>query len=114
MWWGGGGFGNRLLTDSYPSLVFITIIVFQCILAMKARAIRRGLIILFVLLGIFSIFVHSYQGLYNIYTERWNSGLKATDNEGYIFSWSGPQFLANSKDIKLREFNDIFLLLKPN
>lgn len=49
MWWGGGGFGNRLLTDSYPSLVFITIIVFQCILAMKARVIRRGLTIFLLL-----------------------------------------------------------------
>lgn len=110
MWWGGGGFGNRLLTDSYPSLVFMTLIVFQCLLAVKARVIRRGLIMLFVLLGLFSLFVHSYQGLYNIYTERWNSGLKSTDIEEYIFSWSGPQILANSKDIKLREFDDVYFL----
>ncbi len=96
MWWGGGGFGYRLLSDSYPCLVLITIVVFQYFLAVKARYARLFLVSTFTLLGLFSIFVHSYQGLYNVSTEKWNSKLKPEGNEEYLFSWADAQFLARS------------------
>jgi len=121
MWWGGGGFGYRLLTDSYPYLVLITIIVFQCFLTVKTRYRRWGLISVFAMLGVFSVYVHSYQGLYNIYTERWNSRLKPKGNEEYLFSWAHPQFLAKSgdfepqilakpEDFELKKINKIYNL----
>jgi hypothetical protein len=110
MWWGGGGFGYRLLSDSYPYLVFITIVVFQYFLAVRARSIRRCLVSIFALLGIFSIYVHSYQGLYNVDTEKWNSKLKPEGNEEYLFSWAHAQFLAKSEIIKPETFNSIYNL----
>ena len=100
MWWGGGGFGYRLLTDSYPYLVLITIIIFQCFLTVKTRYRRWGLISVFALLGVFSLYVHSYQGLYNINTDRWNHRLKPEGNEEYLFSWAHPQFLAKLGDFE--------------
>lgn len=112
LWWGGGGFGNRLLSDSYPSLVFITIIVFQYFVAIKSRFGRCFLFSLFTLLGLFSIYVHSYQGLYNENTYNWNRYLNLEDKKEYLFSWSHAQFLAKSVDTEPEAFTSFYSLLE--
>jgi len=96
MWWGGGGFGNRLLSDSYPALVFIILISFQYFIAMKSRFGRYFLCSLFTLLGLFSIYVNTIQGLYNEKTQNWNRMLHPEEEKSYLFNWSNAQFLGKS------------------
>lgn len=101
-WWGGGSYGPRLLLDGYPFLVLMTMLIFRHFLAIKKQILQRAVISLFFLLGIFSIYMNAYQGLFNPYTEKWNYILKQKGNEKILFDWSYPQFLANRDSLAKR------------
>jgi hypothetical protein len=68
------------------------------------------LVSIFALLGVISVYAHSYQGLYNFNTEKWNSNLKPGGNKDYLFSWAEPQFLAKPGNIELETFTAIYRL----
>jgi len=101
MWWGGGSFGYRLLTDVLPALVLISILVvkqFPHQLTELYRPLRAAII----LVGIFSIFVNTGQGLYNPSTANWIIYRNVHLNTQYMWDWRYPQFLATPASLEKR------------
>ena len=100
-WWGGYSFGPRLLTDSLPALILLTILLWQIMRQTASQHAQYSAAAAFILLGIFSAYIHSYQGLFNWQTTRWNGALPPSVDyhPEYIFNWRYPQFLASSEMI---------------
>ncbi len=102
MWWGGGSYGSRLLVDSFPGWIVLTVITFS-IIENESRPIVRmwafaGCLV-FVIVG---VYIHSYQGLYNPYTWVWNEAPGSNAKPGSrgqsppnMLDWRYPQFLAS-------------------
>jgi hypothetical protein len=93
VWWGGYSFGPRLLTDILPGLFLLTIYAWP----VAIRGVRGSSAIAILALSIvFSVYVNSYQGLFNQYTVEWNA-LPSVDRDSHtLFNWSFPQFLHNA------------------
>jgi len=92
-WWGGYGYGSRLLVDVLPA-----VFVFSCAAAAAVRGSSRhwrvlGLIAL-VPAGAAGIWINSVQGLFNSATATWNASPNIDGFPGYAFDWRLPQFLA--------------------
>ncbi|MEM9776644.1 MAG: hypothetical protein AAF902_18845, partial [Chloroflexota bacterium] len=99
-WWGGASFGPRLLAESMPALILITLIVWQeikqhqSILSVSSAAI-------FCAAGIFGIYLHIYQAFFNQYTAGfWYDAAPAVVAEqeglGPYFDWQHAQWRADS------------------
>ncbi|MCI0396827.1 MAG: hypothetical protein L0332_05670 [Chloroflexi bacterium] len=103
-WFGGHGFGPRLLVDLMPGLVLLTILVWtRGRPALSGRA-RRLLTSAYLALGAWAIFVNTIQGLYNLQAARWNGNI-APDIDRRpqaLLDWRYPQFLANSETLCTR------------
>jgi hypothetical protein len=108
-WWGGHSFGPRILTEALPVLVLMTVVVWKELLQRHSqrsggvpwsRLAAAG----YLLLGLLAILIHSYQGLYNLNTHRWNGAI-APDidrHPEYLFDWRYPQFLATTEALCAR------------
>jgi hypothetical protein len=98
-WWGGGGFGSRLLVGSFPGWVVLTGLVLREVKFSGKSAFYIGLAC-GVLSG-FGIFVHSFQALYNESTWDWNAtpGSVSTDPKNML-DWRHPQFLASPQAVQ--------------
>ena len=90
MWWGGGCFGPRLLTDALPAAFLLTL---------RAWPVRRphgtrwvGMAALVAAAGV-SIAIHVGQGLYNPWTLTWNREPSVDTEPWARASWRFPQFL---------------------
>lgn len=108
-WWGGYSYGPRLLTDSFPALFLISLMVWQ---QMRQRATRRTRILalsLLFLLGGWSVYLNSYQGLFNLEALRWNGAIPpdVDRHPEIVFQWQYPQFLVSSEMICARNLNYI-------
>ena len=101
-WWGGFGFGNRLMADAFPALALLTILV--CKQAMKLRPSRlyRVVATLFIVLSAAGVFINTYQGLYNVNTIAWNAAPNIDQHPQYLFDWRYPQFLASPQMLEER------------
>jgi hypothetical protein len=89
-WWAGFSFGPRLCTDLLPGLF-----VLLCLTIQQARATSAWLLPLAIaLLGLPSILINTYQGLYNTATQHWNDRPNIDRNPRLLFDWRYPQFLA--------------------
>ena len=97
-WWSGFSFGPRIQLDFWPGLILLTIIIWPRFLAGRYGRIR---LVGFTFLALFAIWIHSYQGLFNIQTTRWNGILPPTiDQEPELaFDWSFPQIGATNQMI---------------
>ena len=91
-WWGGWSFGNRFFADALPALILLTIGVIKAALGALAQPGQRRATAAFVALGGVAIFIHSYQGLYNVYPFLWSQDGTYVD---HLFDWQHPQFLAS-------------------
>lgn len=87
-WWAGWSFGARFMIDVLPGLF-----VLLCYTLSSIRTNHRPAWVFLALTGCFSIFVHSYQGLYNEYTAQWNAEPNIDQFPEYLFDWKYPQFL---------------------
>ena len=92
-WWGGYGFGSRLLVDVLPG-----VFVFSCAAAAVVCASSRhwrvlGLLAL-VPAAAAGIWINSVQGLFNPATATWNASPSIDRFPGYAFDWRLPQFRA--------------------
>jgi hypothetical protein len=98
VWWGGQSYGPRLFTDALPALFLLNAIVWQT--AQTTRGFSRKLFDkrIFISLVLVSVFIHSYQGMFNIYTATWNDGNSVKFND-----WRYPEFLANPQMLAVRE-----------
>lgn len=90
MWWGGGCYGPRLLTDVLPGLFLLTL---------RAWPVRRPTGVTWVGVGLLvcavasSTYVHVAQGLYNPWTLAWNAHPSVDTEPWARWSWRFPQFL---------------------
>lgn len=98
MWWGGGSFGYRLLTDAVPGYFYVA---FAIIAATKRQA-PEGYSIRFrqclVATACFAMYVHSVQGLFNNNTIKWHwdrDNIITSTEPHYHLNWRYPQFLAD-------------------
>ena len=104
-WWGGWSYGPRLLLDWWPGLVLL---VFMQWPRLSGGRTGQGRLVLFVLLGLVAIWIHSYQGLFNVQTSRWNGAIPPNIDEhpGIAFSWRYPQIGTSAEALceRNREF----------
>jgi len=90
VWWGGNSFGPRLLTDILPGLFLLTIYAWP--VAIRG-VLGKSAVAILALSIVFSVFVNSYQGLFNQYTVDWNDLPLVGRDSHTLFNWSFPQFL---------------------
>jgi hypothetical protein len=91
-WWAGFSFGARLCTDALPGLFVLLCLTIQEALATWARLLPVAV----ALLALPSIFINTYQGLYNAATQHWNARPNIDRNPSLLFDWHYPQFLATN------------------
>lgn len=96
-WWGGWSFGARFMVDVLPGLLLGLFVVMQ---AFKGNRLLYGVLIL---TGAASIFINTYQGLFNPYSAKWwNAEPNIDANPQYLFDWRFPPFLHNEDRHRLR------------
>jgi hypothetical protein len=92
-WWGGYGYGSRLLVDALPG-----VFVFSCAGAAAvlgcARRWRALALLAVIAAGAVGIWINSVQGLFNRATAVWNAAPNIDGFPGYAFDWQLPQFWA--------------------
>jgi hypothetical protein len=110
-WWGGHSFGPRYLTDVFPACILITILIWSYVSTTLSQRSRNVLITIFLCCSLISIFINTYQGLYNPATGKWNNSPNIDEYPIYLFDWKYPQFMATPKLLKERE---IYHYLKYN
>lgn len=99
-WAGGHSFGPRLMADSLPALMLITFILWGKA-AGALGPMKRSAVALFILSALFAVWIHSYQGLFNPWTEAWNFSPQVSPRYGMevdhsvFLDWRFPQFMAN-------------------
>lgn len=105
-WWGGSCFGPRLMTESIPALIVLSVLVSKEALNLKL-SFRALCISVFCLLGAFSIFINSKQGLHNkcaVYD--FNNFPDVNYHSEYLFDWRYPQFLFTENMLEKR-YNEV-------
>lgn len=90
-WWGGASFGPRLLVDVMPALFWLTVQTWR---EMGSRP-RRFILFLAVPLVLWSIYLNSYQGLFNRYLGQWETELGNQPGGVGFFDWRYPPFAAS-------------------
>jgi hypothetical protein len=108
-WWGGHSFGSRVLTEAIPGLILLTAILWHEASQTASPRARRLLAASYLGLGLFGIFVNSYQGLYNTDTVRWNGTMppNVDTEQEYLWNWRYPQFLASSASVCARNMEHV-------
>ena len=101
-WWGGWSFGSRLQTETIPAFLLFTIIVWDEIIKNVKANWAKMVSIIFVGLAIISIFIHSYQGLYNMNTAKWNMLPNIDIYPQFLFDWKFPQFLSTHESLEAK------------
>lgn len=95
-WWAGGSYGPRFMIDILIPLFLIFSILLKEVFLLNG--IRYSLNLLFLTISfIISIWIHSYQGLYNKYTIKWFLEPNIDKYPEYLFDWKYPQFLHNKE-----------------
>jgi hypothetical protein len=120
-WWGGHSFGPRILTELMLALTLFTAWLWREAQTILARRPRTTFAILYLLLGVTAVFIHSYQGLYNYSTALWNEVTQEyptppfTPPLGDLFNWRYPQVLATNQMLCDLEYEraQTFLALAP-
>ncbi|MDD0841865.1 hypothetical protein [Pseudomonas sp. Gutcm_11s] len=96
-WWAGWSFGARFMADVLPGLLLGLFAVMQ---AFKGSRLLCGALIL---TGAASVFINTYQGLFNPYSVKWwNAEPNIDMNPQYLFDWRFPPFLHNEDRHRLR------------
>ena len=101
-WWGGFGFGNRLMADAFPALALLTVLVCNRVIQLKPPRLYRVIATSFIILSAASVFINTYEGLYNVNTIAWNAAPNIDQHPQYLFDWRYPQFLASPQMLEER------------
>jgi hypothetical protein len=100
-WWGGDAFGPRILTELMLALFLLAVLAWRQI-RWESPQIRTAIAAAYLLLALFGIWLHSYQGLFNYSTALWNAVASHEPAPSYtaplgdLFSWQYPQFAASN------------------
>jgi hypothetical protein len=100
VWSGGHSFGPRLLVDSLPAYILITFILWRHIARSELNTARYAVIGVYALLGLVGLWINSYQGLFNVWVDKWNMYPDLSKNPSVVFNWRYPQFLASGEMIR--------------
>lgn len=106
-WWAGWSFGSRILVDTMPALLLLTLLTWTELRTTLSPLARRLASAMFIVLAIVSIVVNTAQGLYNPWTRTWNAwhwpGQDSEfQDEVYMLDWRYPQFLASPELVERR------------
>ncbi len=110
-WWGGWSFGSRLFTEALPAFLLLTVVVVRQASSRLAPSLRRAAAVLFLATAVFAAFVHSNQGLYNVYAILWNDGIDRDASR--VFDWRYPQFLASPESLGAHAREHVLLAMAP-
>ncbi len=91
-WWGGWGYGPRLLMDALPGLLLGTAVLWPRTLR---TAVAKVTVAGFILLAAGSVWIHTVQGLYNPYTRLWYIQPSIDESPDIVWDWTYPQFMAS-------------------
>lgn len=97
-WWGGHAFGPRLMTDIMPAWLCLAVVAISTL----KHKLRLYLYAILLITGVWSIAIHTVQGLYNPATYQWNISPNIDINRHYLNDWRYPQFLATPSMIQER------------
>jgi hypothetical protein len=117
-WWAGWSFGSRILVDTMPALLLLTLLVWVEMPTMLSRSMRRLALAAFIALALVGVFVNTVQGLYNPWTRTWNAWHWPDQDanyqdEIYMFDWRFPQFLASPELVERRNIEYRLNALPP-
>lgn len=90
MWWGGGCFGPRLLTDALPGAFLLMLRSWP---VMRPRGAHWVGALVLLLATLASSYVHVVQGLFNPWTLDWNREPSVDTEPWSRWNWAYPQFL---------------------
>lgn len=99
MWWGGGSFGYRLLTDILPALVYLSLLVWSNMWQSSERYYRHTVRFILPVLALFSIWVHVIQGANNPATLGWHLHPNKDHHPEFFWDYRFPQFLATEDQL---------------
>jgi hypothetical protein len=97
-WWGGHSFGPRLLTDAVLAVLAVAALTAPAGQVRSAGPYWMAVVVL----GLFSVAVHSGQGLFNSATARWNRPPDVDANPEMVFDWEYPQFCITDGALRRR------------
>ncbi len=103
VWWGGFSYGPRLLAELLLPIFLLTLLVWRQLAAQTGRP-RSALRAAYLGLGAVAILLHSYLGLWNPATVRWNQDPSVDRYPQLLFWWRYPQFLATAERLAARSF----------
>jgi hypothetical protein len=104
IWWGGGSFGPRILTEILPGMLVLAAVALADLAQTATLQGYRWFMAGFLALGSLAAVVHIFQGLYNPAVQRWNEAIRpipATPSEGMgdLFAWEYTQILATNQQL---------------
>jgi hypothetical protein len=115
-WWGGGGFGPRILTDAIPPLILMAVLAWSEVQRSLDLNKRKFIIVVCIILAIPSVYINSYTALFNETVPVWNDDAFYDRFPEYLYSWRFPPFAATSelmarrdKEIRMK-YPPIFLI----
>jgi hypothetical protein len=93
-WWGGFGYGPRLLADTLPAWMLVLVFAWQAREQIHPLLYRGGAWAYLAAASV-AVWINAYNGLYNPATLAWNSLPMSVDGTpGRMFDWGAPQFAA--------------------
>lgn len=104
-WWGGHGYGPRLLTDLLPAFILLSALTARAVLQHPRHMLRQMTVASYVSLALVAVFINAYHGLFNPLTIRWNGASFEPDvdrHPEYLVDWRYPQFLASTGSLCAR------------
>jgi hypothetical protein len=114
MWWGGGGFGNRLLAETLPGWVFLSAATWPRMWTAMARN-RKWLVRTALMVSaVFSIWLHVVQAGNNQWTVKWYQHPNKDSYPEYFWNPRFPQWMASGKQIEaMKEWHEARHLDQP-
>ncbi len=105
VWWGGYSYGPRLFTELMPAFVLLTALLWHHFSKVLTTTPRTVIATLYMIFGLLAIAIHSYQGLFNPATRRWNERPDVDIYRSYLVDWRYPQFAASEALLENRIVN---------
>ena len=104
-WWGGHSYGPRLLAEVTVPAILATCLAWRLLQQRAGPRTRILLATAYLACGLAAVYIHSYQGLFNHHTRRWNWMPNVdVDPLQLVFDWRYPQFLASDSALERRRF----------
>jgi hypothetical protein len=111
-WYGGHCYGPRLFTEALPAVILLTFLAWRSFESLGKKT-RRAFAISMSFLMLVSVFINTYQGVYNRHTTAWNTSPNIDSFPENLFDWRYPQFLASPAQLDARnEAHDLKIRLQ--